>query len=360
MTTSTIAERTQQHAHLIRAFDSIPAYIAYVTPDLAYASVNRTYVEAFGRPRESIEGHSVAEVLGPSFEYIRAHLEAALGGESRHFETPMGTVDSRRTLSVSHIPDFDTEGKVLGVTVYGVDVTDRKLTESALMQSEKLAAVGRLASSIAHEINNPLEAVTNLLYLARMDSASATISDYLETADRELRRVSVIANQTLRFHKQASNPRAISAADLFETVLSIYEGRLRNSNIEVLTRFRGGPVTCFEGDIRQVLNNLVANAIDAMHGLGGRLFIRSHASVDHATGRPGLTLTVADTGHGMSPAVLNSIFDAFYTTKGIGGTGLGLWVSKEVVDRHAGVLHVRSRETSSPCGTVFRLFLPLE
>lgn len=339
---------------LTRINDTIPAYISYIDADMRYVYVNQTYLNAFGRSASQIEGFPVAEVLGSSYENVRAHLEAALRGETQHFETLMGTVGSQRTLSVSHIPDYGDDGSIFGIIVYGNDVTDRKRTEAALLQSEKLAAVGRLASSIAHEINNPLEAITNLLYLARHHVTDPQTSTYLELADQELRRVSNIANQTLRFHKQASNPRAISAEALFSTVLTIYEGRIKNSHIDVEIDHRTTrPIVCFEGDVRQVLNNLVGNAIDAMPR-GGRLLIRSHENAQ----RNGAILTVADTGSGMSPETLAHIFDPFFTTKGIGGTGLGLWVSKEVAGRHQGVLEVRSSERPGSTGSVFRLLLP--
>jgi signal transduction histidine kinase len=220
--------------------------------------------------------------------------------------------------------------------------------------------VGRLASSIAHEINNPLESVVNLIYLARQHAKLPEVQRYLETADQEIRRVSMIANQTLRFHKQPSNPQAISCRALYSTVLSIYEGRLKNSNIAVEMRLRTEqPVICFEGDIRQVLNNLVSNAIDAMPS-GGRLLVRGREGTSWSTGRKGIVLTVADTGDGMSPEVLKNIFDAFFTTKGIGGTGLGLWVSQEIVKRHNGALRVRSTQRKGRSGTVFALFLPFD
>lgn len=339
---------------LARINDTIPAYISYIDADLRYVYVNQTYLTAFGRTAALIEGFPVSEVLGPSYENVRDHLEAALRGEEQHFETLMGTVGSERTLNVSHIPDYAPDGSVIGIIVYGDDITDRKRTEAALLQSEKLAAVGRLASSIAHEINNPLEAITNLLYLAQHHVTDSITRTYLELADQELRRVSNIANQTLRFHKQASDPRAISAEDLFSTVLTIYEGRVKNSHIHVEIDHRTTrPIVCFEGDVRQVLNNLVGNAIDAMPR-GGRLLIRSH---DNAQ-RNGTVLTVADTGSGMSQETLAHIFEPFFTTKGIGGTGLGLWVSKEVAARHHGILEVRSSQRPGGSGSVFRLLLP--
>ena len=245
---------------------------------------------------------------------------------------------------------------MVGVTM---DVTERRLAETALLQSEKLAAVGRLAASIAHEINNPLESVTNLLYLARNGKKIEEVQEYLDTAERELRRVSVISSQTLRFHRQSTNPKEVTCEDLIETVLSIHQGRIVNSHVTVERRLRATrPVACFEGEIRQVLNNFVGNAIDAMHPVGGTLFVRGRNATDWGTGRHGLSITIADTGSGMSPQTLKKIFEPFFTTKGLSGTGLGLWVSKEIIDRHEGVLRVRTSQRSPHTGTVFSLFLP--
>ena len=207
-----------------------------------------------------------------------------------------------------------------------IDVSERKLAEQALMQNEKLAAVGRLASSIAHEINNPLESVTNLLYLARSNQNVEEIHDYLDIAEREVRRVSAIANQTLRFHKQSTNPTCINSQILLADALAIYQGRLVNSPIHVAMRRRAAEsITCFEGEIRQVLANLIGNAVDAMGAQGGRLLLRSREATHWPTDRKGLVITVADTGGGVPPAAQKKIFDAFFTTKGEGGTGLGLW-----------------------------------
>ena len=247
-----------------------------------------------------------------------------------------------------------------GFVTFSRDISERRLASLALIQSEKLAAVGRLASSIAHEINNPLESVTNLLYIASNSCDVPEIHRMLNTADQELRRVAVITNQTLRFHKQSSRPQEITCIDLFSTVLSMYEGKIRNSGIQVEKRKRANkPVRIFEGDIRQVLNNLVGNAIDAMPQ-GGRLLVRSRESTSWKTASKGLTLTVADTGSGIPPAILSRVFEAFFTTKGIAGTGLGLWISKDIVERHHGTLHLRSSQQPSRHGTVFTLFLPFK
>jgi PAS domain S-box-containing protein len=253
----------------------------------------------------------------------------------------------------------DDEGmpvRMIGVTL---DVTDRRHSEAALLQSEKLAAVGRLAASIAHEINNPLESVTNLLYLARRGKELPEVFGHLDMAERELRRIGVITTQTLRFHKQSTKPRAIDSEELFASVLSVYQGRIANSPLELKKRERAKrPVFCFDGEIRQVLNNLVGNAIDALLPGGGSLYLRSREGTEWKTGRSGIVLTIADTGSGISPQTLHRIFDPFFTTKGASGTGLGLWVSKEIMDRHKGVVRVHSRQRAMHSCTVFTLFLP--
>ena len=252
-------------------------------------------------------------------------------------------------------------GVPCGVVGININVTEQKMAGTALLQNEKLAAVGRLATTIAHEINNPLESVTNLIFLARSaPNVPAEIQEYMETADRELRRVGTIVSQTLRFHRQATNPVVCSGRKLLHDTISIYQGRTINSYIDVFERHRSAEgIKCFEGEIRQVLSNLIANAIDAMPH-GGRLLLRSRAATHSSTGRPGLTLTIADTGTGMSSTVKERIFEAFYSTKGIGGTGLGLWISRDIVDRHHGMLAVRSSQKVGRSGTVFSLFLPAD
>ncbi len=241
------------------------------------------------------------------------------------------------------------------------DITDRKRTEAALLRTEKLAAVGRLAASIAHEINNPLEAITNLLYLARTSEDLDRSREYLAFAEAELHRASAITSQTLRFHKQSTRPMEVTSDDLIDNALGILRSRIMNAGVTIDRRYSARrPVMCFDGEIRQVVSNLLINAVDAMHPAGGRLLLRSREGRDHATGRAGLILTIADTGSGMSRETLTKIFEPFFTTKGAAGTGLGLWISKEIMERHRGYLHVRSSRRPDRSGTVFTLFLPFE
>jgi PAS domain S-box-containing protein len=364
-----IKELQQQRERLADLFQQAPAFFAVLSgPEYIFEMINPLYQELMGQ--RDLIGKSVREAVpeaeGQGFtalldEVYRSGKSFVGRRTPIHLARTASQPLEERFLDFVYQPRREADGTISGIIVLGVDVTESKRAELALMQTEKLAAVGRLASSIAHEINNPLESVTNLLYLARETAINPETKEYLEIADRELRRVSVIANQTLRFHKQSSKPQLITCEDLIDSAISVYQGRLVNSSVEVEKRKRATqPVLCFEGEIRQVLSNLIVNAIDAMHPHGGRLLMRSREGTDWKTGRTGLILTVGDTGSGMSSDTAARIFEPFFTTKEIGGTGLGLWVSHEIVQRHGGTLAVRSSQRKGRSGTVFTLFLPFE
>jgi PAS domain S-box-containing protein len=241
-----------------------------------------------------------------------------------------------------------------------IDIEDNTRAEEALRKAEKLAAVGRLASSIAHEINNPLEAVTNCLYLLSKSPLDEAGNQYLALAQRELDRVVHITTQTLRFYRQNTKPARTDVHDLLETVLALYEGRMRAFSIEIVRDFSDvPPILAYDGEIRQVLANLVGNALDAMQATGGKLVLRTSRTYDWKSGRTGIAITVSDTGIGMDRATLSRIYEPFFSTKGITGTGLGLWVSREIMEKHQGVVRVRSRQGAGS-GTTFRIFLPFE
>jgi signal transduction histidine kinase len=227
-----------------------------------------------------------------------------------------------------------------------------------LRQSEKLAAAGRLAASISHEINNPLEAVTNLLYLLDTStSLSETDRRYLKLAESELARVSQIAIQTLRFYRQSTKPAETSIPDLIDSVVQLYQNRFGHAEVQLERQFRTqGVQLAFDGELRQVFANMIGNALDATSA-GGKVVVRVRDSLD-GHGRPGIRVTIADNGHGMSPQTKKHIFEPFFTTKGNTGTGLGLWVSHEIIEKHQGYLRVRSSQAPHRHGTVFSLFLP--
>src|SRR6476469_6562020 len=249
----------------------------------------------------------------------------------------------------------DLPVRMLGVAM---DVTSRKAAEQTLRQSEKIAATGRLAASIAHEINNPLASVMNALYILRTNSKmpdSALI--YVKTAEEELARVVHITKQTLGFYREISYQRMSSVPKLFEEVLAAYDARIEQGQIAVHRDFSDvGPLAAFPSELRQVFSNLVLNAIEAISGPGN-----IHIRVRHAHDgqeRAGIRVIVADDGCGIPAENMPQIFEPFFTTKDSKGTGLGLWVSQGIVQKHQGSLRVRSRTDEVRHGTCCSVFLP--
>jgi PAS domain S-box-containing protein len=356
------AER--QLAEIETVYRTAPIGLAlFDTKDFRYLRLNNRQAEFFGLKPEQVVGRTLTEMA--PIEGLRELFEQVLAGEpviNFPLEGELATRPGEHHYwTVSYFPVVAADGTVQAITAASLEITQQKQAERALMQSEKLAVVGRLAASIAHEINNPLESVTNLLYLAERAKDAAETKEYVRTAERELRRVSAITNQTLRFHKQSSSPQEITGEELIDSVVSVFQSRIMNAGIRVEERKRPlRPVRCFEGEIRQVLSNLVSNAVDALHPQGGRLLLRSREGTDWRTGRRGIVISVADTGKGIPGSVQGRMFEPFYTTKGIHGTGLGLWISSEIINRHHGALRFRSSQKQGRSGTVFTMFLPFD
>jgi len=324
--------------------------------DFRYITANPTFVTQTGIG--DVVGRTLREVLpGESQEWCDTYDNVLQTGQPIRFEREL--VAQGRTLELFAFPCGEKDRPMVGVTFS--DITLRKraaAVELALQQSEKLAAVGRLASSIAHEINNPLEAMTNLLYLALDDDQLAgNTRGYLQTAEQELRRIVQITAQTLRFHRNTITPVATSGREIVDSVLALYEGRLNSSGITVEQDIKeNAQFSCYAGELRQVLVNLVANAFDVMRD-GGKLLMRARLATDWKSGAKGIRFTVADSGIGMSAGTQARLFKPFFTTKEDTGTGLGLWLSKGIIAKHKGSLTVRSRQAPGPHGTVFAVFL---
>lgn len=228
----------------------------------------------------------------------------------------------------------------------------------ALRQSEKLAVVGRLASSIAHEINNPLEAVVNLLFLAESTLPDSEARGYVRQAQAEVSRITTITQQTLKFHRHRLKATETQLCEVIDGVLTLFRGRLTVAGLSVECRYRTRrSILALEGDLRQVFANLIGNAIDAS-GPNGRIVVRLRDSKDAITGSPGVRVTIADTGHGMHPETRKRIFEAFFTTKDSSGTGLGLWVTAGILKGHGAAVLVRSSQHQRSHGTVFSVFFP--
>ena len=236
------------------------------------------------------------------------------------------------------------------------DITVSKTVEQALLRSEKLATVGRMASTIAHEINNPLETIGQSLYLALTEEdLTASVRPHLELSVQELDRVALITRQTLAFSRETSAPKLTDLADLARSVVQIFGPRLMVRGIEVNETYGGGTeVMAFAGELRQIFSNLLSNSMDAF-ATKGRMYVRVRGATDPKSGVATVRMVVADTGSGIPPGNLSKIFEPFFTTKEIVGTGLGLWVTRQLVDKHKGTLRVRSRVGA---GTVFTVSFP--
>jgi signal transduction histidine kinase len=253
-------------------------------------------------------------------------------------------------------PLRNAKGEIVGGSTITRDISAQRQSEEAIRRSEKLATAGRLAASIAHEINNPLEALINLLYLARHDSANA--QQYLTMAEQEVGRIARLAQQTLGFVRDTGAPGWMDPAVIMDEILQLYSRKLEDRKIRVNRRYRNSrQISGYSGELRQLLANLLVNAVDAM-AEGGSLQVRVASGRQWSDSREGIRITVADNGSGIPSENLRRIFEPFYTTKKDAGTGLGLWVSRGIVQKHGGSIRVRSRSEGQSTGTVFTVFMP--
>jgi PAS domain S-box-containing protein len=246
-----------------------------------------------------------------------------------------------------------------GISIFTQDVSDKRRQQQQLLVTEKLAATGRLAATIAHEINNPLESVLNLLYLARIsrNASQEKIAEYLMTAEQELTRVSQIARHTLGFYRDSSVASEVDLARVLDDVLTVYHSRLSASNIQVTRNFQPvPPLRALRGELHQVFSNLISNAIDAMRG-GGRLLLSLAAA--QRENEAGISIVLEDNGCGIAKEHHERLFEPFFTTKVSVGTGLGLWVVKQFIEEHGGGITVDSSTGERDHGTRFSIFLPL-
>ena len=259
----------------------------------------------------------------------------------------------------SGAPISNTAGEMIGIVLVFRDITDRRISEAALMRAEKLASAGRLSASIAHEVNNPLEGLTNLVYIARRTDDMDEVRRLLEQAENELSRIAHITRQSLGFYRETTNLAQFKPSRIIREVTEFYASRAANLGVAmVVNAATDGEVIGAAGEIRQILSNLLANSLDACTH-GDTVRVEAMSAVDaRDLSRRGVRITVADTGAGVPPENLASIFEPFFTTKKDIGTGLGLWVSRQLVEKHGGTLRVRSSTAPQRSGTVFSLFLP--
>jgi two-component system, NtrC family, sensor kinase len=227
-----------------------------------------------------------------------------------------------------------------------------------IARNQKLATIGQLTGSIAHEINNPLEAVTNLLYLMERGELPPAAREYLALAQRELDRVVLISKQTLNFYRESPTPIRVGLSGLLDEVLVLYSRRIAQKQLEVVRRYMNDdPLVIFPGEMRQIFSNLISNAIEASEE-GGKLHLRLRKSRFWGDSKvTGMRISIADEGIGIPAKIRHRVGEAFFTTKGETGTGLGLWVTQSIVRNYGGNLLLRS-STGKRHGTIFTLFIP--
>lgn len=316
-------------------------------------------VSSWSAAAERMLGWKAAEIIGRQLPMAQGSAHdwsdlvgrLAAGASLVHIETKQVRQDgSIMEALVSGAPIRSTAGQAQEFIGVIADSTELKLAKDALIRTEKLSAAGRLAASIAHEINNPLEAITNLLYLVR--SAPEQSKEFLTMAEEELARVTHLTKQTLGFYRDSGAPELVDLSELIEGVLNIYQSKLKSKQITVMKDLAvTEKISTVAGELRQIISNLLANALDASPAQGV-IAIRTR-QIDLHNGR-GTQITVADTGSGIEPALKSKIWEPFFTTKKDIGTGLGLWVSRQIIEKHKGSIRFRSNSK----GTVFVLCLP--
>jgi PAS domain S-box-containing protein len=323
-------------------------------------SWNHAAARLFGFTQQEIVGESILKLipdeLHPEEKTIIDKIRA--GQRIEHFETTRLKKNGERfEASLSISPVRDRTGTIVGASKILRDISSRKRIEALLIQSEKIAATGRMAATIAHEVNNPLEAVMNLIYLARSNPGdSAQVDNYLRAAESEVVRVSHIARQTLGFYRENASAVSLSLAELAADAIRIYEPKCKSAGISVIDNLNSTrQVFVRKGEILQVISNLIANAIYAMPS-GGTLSI-SLKDVDLPEGF-GVALVVEDSGVGIDAEQLPRIFEAFFTTRTSIGTGIGLFVAKQFVEGHRGKITVASSTDPASHGTIMSVFLP--
>jgi len=315
----------------------------------------------FGYTADEIVGQSILRLIP---EHLRGEEDEILrklraGERIEHYETVrMKKSGELFEVSITISPIKDENGHVIGASKIARDISDRKRTERLLLESEKLAATGRMAAAIAHEINNPLESLMNLIYLARLNAPEdGKTARYLATAEQELERVSHIARQTLGYYRDNGQPVELHLHSLLENVLTVYNSKVTAAKIKVEAQFNDlHKILVNKGEMLQVFSNIVANSIDAMPD-GGVLRVSTRKVIGSAG--DGIQVLIQDTGVGIKTEHLPKIFDLFFTTKGFLGTGIGLWVARQLIEKRRGQITVASSTEAGNSGTAITIFLPL-
>lgn len=329
-------------------------------------SWNAAAEKMYGYPADEIIGRPVSILLPPDRpNEVDNILERLRRGEKvDHFETVRVAKDGHLlTVSLTISPIRDSSGRIIAASTIARDITRSKLAEQSMQNSEKLAVAGRMAATVAHEINNPLEAAGSALYLlAGSPSLDDDARQFLTIVQDELAKIRQTTTLTLGLHhRDAERPQAVKARELIDSIVVLYGRKLRTLNVAIDTRYdTDEPVNALPGELRQVLLNLIVNAADALEKSGDKLCIHVYESVNWANPtQKGIRINISDNGCGIPVEKRAHIFEPFYSTKGSKGTGIGLWVSLGIVSKYGGKIRFRSSVSPKRSGTTFSVFLPI-
>ena len=357
----TALDASQRLAAIVESSDD-----AIIGKDLngVVTSWNPCAERMFGYKAEEMIGRSIRNIIPAELfpDEDRIMSAVARGERTEHFETARLTKDGERIdVSLTLSPVFSDHEEIVGVASISRDISQQKKIEKALHTSERLATVGKLAATIAHEINNPLEAVTNLVFLAQGCMGNGEGKIFLEQAQQELARMALLTKQTLGFYRENKGARLLTLGELITPLVSVFSARARNKQVSIETDIRENPTLMgIPGEIRQLFANLLNNSIDAV-GDRGRILIRLASAYEYKEHkRAGVRLTVCDNGPGIAPDVRKKLFEPFFTTKRDVGTGLGLWVSSNILRKHDGSIRLRSSVVPGKSWTVFSVFFPAD
>ncbi len=337
---------------------------AIISKDLngIVTSWNPAAERMFGYSAQEMVGRSIITIIPPELQYDEKRILDTIsrGERIEHFDTVRVRKGGERLdISLTISPVRNDAGQIVGAAKIARDITQQNKVERALRTTERLAAVGRLAATIAHEINNPLAAVTNFVFLGKQRSSQKDVREYLSGAQEELKRISHLTKQTLGFYRETQGVSSLRLGDALNSLVSVFSYKTRHQGIEICSEIRQDPeIYAVPGEIRQLLANLLGNSIDAV-GASGKIRIRVSAC-NSCNGMPtaGAKLTIADTGPGIPLQVRSKVFEPFFTTKKDVGTGLGLWVCHNIVEKHHGWIRVKTSTVPGRSWTVFSVFLP--
>ncbi len=338
------------------------SHVTYINPVAQKLTGWEDHAEARGKPLAEVmrlvDARSRAPLADP-VQIVRATGTAVGLSNNMLLISRSG---SEYPIEMNGAPIENDREELVGVVVVFRDISQRRQTEQTLRASDRLSQAGRLAATIAHEIRNPLDTVSNLLFLLQHDTyPSPETKAYLDMASEEIGRITQITGQLLTFHREAQSPVEVDITKVLESVLTLYAPQIGTSDVAVKKRFETSrTIRGFPGELRQVFANLVANAVHSMPNGGILLLHVFESSLASDFSRKGIRVTVLDNGSGIPPGVRKNLFAPFYTTKGEGGTGLGLWVTRGIIDKHEGSIRFISSVRPGRSGTAFSVFLPYE